>query len=438
MKIKIIFIKIVANAAHIILISILSQNVSAQNDNAVNSSSSLQDAVTSGKIDFNIRLRYENVDDDAILMDADALTIRTAIGFTTGDFESLSARILLQDVREIVDNYNDGTGTSVNRTRYPVVADPAETDILEGHFIYDGIMDTSIKLGRQIITFRGAPLHRFVGTVLWRQNWQNYDAISFENKSFSNTTIQYAYVWNVNRIFTEKAAIPGRANFDSNSHMVNIKYSGFKNSTLEAYSYLLDFDNAVTNSTATYGARFSGVYPTYENINILFSAEYALQDDYANNPANVDEDYYLGELGVNFKLNSSIESLTLKVDYEVLAGNGTNSFRTPLATGHAFQGWADRLLTTPSDGIKDLYFSAIAKIFNINFLVVYHDFSSDKDNYAYGTEINVQATRQLYKKFIIGLKYADYNADRNSLNVIRNNNVARDTSKFWAWLQFNY
>ena len=34
------------------------------------------------------------------------------------------------------------------------------------------------------------------------------------------------------------------------------------------------------------------------------------------------------------------------------------SFQTLLATLHKFQGWADKFLTTPPNGIRDLYGSA--------------------------------------------------------------------------------
>ena len=41
---------------------------------------------------------------------------------------------------------------------------------------------------------------RFVGGVAWRQNEQTYDALRLQPK-LADWTIDYAYVWNVNRIF---------------------------------------------------------------------------------------------------------------------------------------------------------------------------------------------------------------------------------------------
>jgi len=408
--------------------------VSAQ-DSSDTPTNTLVKAITDGKLDLNMRLRYENVDDDGASEDADALTLRTALGYTTADFYSVSARVLVQDVREVIDDYNDGTGRSASRSKYAVVADPEETDLLEAYLKFSGFDNTTIKVGRQIITYRGGPFHRYIGTVGWRQNWQNHDAVTLVNKSLKDTTFSYAYSWNVNRIFTDEAVASAKANFDSNSHFINVQYGGFSFGKFEAYAYLLDFDNSAANSLATYGVRFSGSAPVSEKTNFIYALEYAMQDDYADNPASVDEDYFLGEVGIALKPGNGIDSLTLKFDYEFFEGDGTTSFRTPLATAHAYQGWADRFLTTPADGIEDMYITAIASILGFNLTASYHDLGSDNLDYDYGEEIDIQVTKALNKHFTLGLKYANYDADGN---VNNSGAPAADASKFWAWLQFKY
>ena len=413
----------------------LSLNVFAQD-----SSASLEDgiigAIAGGKLDLNMRPRFESVDDDAALEDGNALTLRTALGYTTAAYNDFTARVLVQDVREVgVDDYNDGTGRSIPRTRFAVIADPSDTDLLEGYLAYAGMPDTTIKLGRQIIVY--GP-QRFIGPVGWRQNWQNHDAISLVNKSIKDLTLSYAYSWNVNRIFTDEAVISSRANYESNSHFFNGQYlvTGF--GTLEGYVYLLDFDNSLADSNATYGVRFSGERQMTDVFKLLYALEYAMQDDYAGNPANVDEDYFEGEIGVNFKIGEGFGPVTLKFDYEILSGNGATSFRTPLATLHAYQGWADRFLITPADGIHDWYFTASSPVAGFNLSAIYHDFSADNLDYDYGTEIDLQATRPLTKHLTAGIKYANYDADRNVMNILRNGAIAMDVAKFWVWLEFTY
>ncbi|MBF8270521.1 MAG: putative Lipoprotein, partial [Gammaproteobacteria bacterium] len=328
---------------------------------------SIIDAISAGKLDLNMRMRYENVDDDAVLEDANALTLRTALGYTTGAFNNLTARVLVQDVREVfVDDYNDGTGRNAQRNRYAVVADPKETDFLEAYMAYAGIANTTFKVGRQLITYGPSPLHRFIGNVGWRQNWQSNDAVTLVNKSIQNLTLSYAYSWNVNRIFTDEAMTSSRANYDSDSHFFNGQYVVAGYGTLESYVYLLDFQNSPADSNATYGVRFSGDHQMTDVFKLIYALEYAGQQDYGHNTIDLDEDYFEGEFGVNVKVGESFGPVTLKFDYEMLGGNGTIGFRTPLATLHAYQGWADRFLITPADGIDDWYFTASSPIAGFN------------------------------------------------------------------------
>ena len=81
----------------------------------------LIDALSQGKVSANIRLRYEGVDDDTRSKDADAVTIRTRLGYQTADFNGWKLFGEIEDVTALDESYNstvNGKGT------YPVVADP--------------------------------------------------------------------------------------------------------------------------------------------------------------------------------------------------------------------------------------------------------------------------------------------------------------------------
>jgi hypothetical protein len=412
----------------------------------VQAEENLWDAITTGKFDFSARYRFEHVDDNTTMDQADASTIRTTLGYTTGTFHGFGFRLMAYDVSDVfVDDFNDATGRPNAKTNFAVVADPSETDLLEGYLSYTGsqgaiLKGTTIKLGRQIITYRAAPFHRFMGTVLWRQNWQNHDAFSLQNRSLPNTTINYAYSWNVNRIFTDESIGTGAnvAEFDSDSHFVNVKYDGFKYAKLEGYAYLLDFDNSPVNSTETYGGRVSGGFPVSENLKLIYTGEYASQDDYGAATVALDEDYYLGEVGVKFTPGNVISAVVLKFDYEVLTGNGTNAFLTPLATGHAFQGWTDLFLFTPADGIEDAYFTAVVKAFGAKFIASYHMIESDNLGYDYGDEIDLLLTKTFNKHYTLGAKIGIYDADTNANNVARGGSRAADVTKTWVWAQIKF
>ena len=124
-----------------------------------------------------------------------------------------------------------------------------------------------------------------------------------------------------------------------------------------------------------------------------------------------------------------------------MAGKGgVQAFQTPLGTNHAFQGFADRFLITPGDGIRDIFATLNMKAFGTQFSTSYHLFSSDRDDYRYGAEWDFLVERVIAKRFLAGLKVADYRADRNALNVARNTTTeqAFDLTRFWAYLQFKY
>ena len=234
-------------------------------------------ALTGGKVHFSARYRFEHVDDDArpggsSLKDADASTIRTSLGYETGLFYGFGARLDLENVTEVgSDDFNDGSN---GKTEFATIIDPSGTEVDQAYLSYAGIPDTILKGGRQYITYRKAPFHRYIGTILWRQNWQTFDAFSAENKSLPDTIISYAYVWNVNRIFGEDATSP-LDNFDSDSHFINIKYNKIPYANLEGYAYLLDFDNAAGFSTDTFGVRLTGAYPLTEKVKAIYTSEYA-------------------------------------------------------------------------------------------------------------------------------------------------------------------
>jgi hypothetical protein len=410
-----------------------------------NAEDTFWEALKGGKFDFSARWRYEHVDDNIAADQANAATIRTTLGYTTGIFHGFGARLLVQDVRDTgLDDFNDLTGRPSAKTNFAVVADPSETDFLEAYLSYAGVPNTTAKLGRQIITYRDAPHHRYMGTVLWRQNWQNHDSFTVENKSLPDTIIRYAYSWNVNRIFTDESIGTGAnaANFDSDSHFVNIQYGGLPYGKFEGYAYLLDFENSLVNSTETYGLRFNGGYPVAETAKIIYTAEYAIQDDYGDNPANVDEDYFLGEIGASFKLGKLIDSVMVKFSYELLEGNGSTSFLTPLATGHAFQGWTDRFLATPKDGIEDYYLTMMATVLGAKIIAEYHDINSDNLDYDYGDELDLFIEKTFLENYTVGAKWGVYDADRNINNVTRNAGsfvgVANDVSKIWVWGQIKF
>ncbi len=366
-------------------------------------------ALVGGKASADLRLRYEGVEQDNALKDADATTVRVRLGYQTGEFLGFSAFLEAEHLTALG---SEGYNSTVNgKTAYSVVADPEFTEINQAFLSYSGLPDTALKYGRQRLVLDN---HRFIGNVGWRQNEQTFDAFTVVNRSLPDTTITAGYINNVNRVFSDDSPV---GDFRMSSPIFNVKYEGLRAGTLVGYGYLLDFDDLPASSTRTFGVRFTGSAPFAGDMKALYTAEYASQSDYADNPGNFDLDYYLVEGGID------AGRLTAKLGYEVLGSDDGVAFQTPLATLHAMNGWADQFLVTPAAGLKDAYVSAGTAVAGVKVEAIFHDFRADKGDARYGTEWDLVATKAFGKHYSVGAKYAAYQAKDFSV----------DTDKFWLW-----
>jgi len=406
--------KILAQLAVAVAGLMLITIASAQEEN-------LGGAVTSGKAHVALRYRYEYVDQDSFLLDANASTLRIRLNYQTGDWKNWSAFGEFDHVAEVIANdFNSGAGTSPDRTQYPLVADPKGTDLNQLYLQYSPSEDLQLRLGRERITLDN---HRFVGNVVWRQNEQTFDALTLRVNSIPKTKLFYSYVENVNRIFGDSVAA---GNHSNNTHLANAKVTLNDAWAVTPYVYYIDNDEVASFSTSTYGARLTGKLALGEG-NMSFLAELATQSDAANNPVSYDADY-----AHITALWTAKNGLAIGAAFETLGGDALlpgMAFRTPLATGHAFQGWADQFLTTPGSGIDDLYFTVKYKAASWNLTAVYHDFSSEAGSGDWGTELDISAGRKLGDRYGLLLKAALFSADSTSFT---------DTDKIWVMLTANY
>ncbi len=124
----------------------------------------------------------------------------------------------------------------------------------------------------------------------------------------------------------------------------------------------------------------------------------------------------------------------LGIGFESLGTDSSNgeSFRTPLATLHAMNGWADQFLTTPAAGLEDLYATVKLKLGGWSLTGVYHEFSSEVGGFDYGDEFDVSAGVKLGERYGLLLKGAFFSHDSSSpLEKV-------DTNKFWVMLTASY
>ena len=376
---------------------------------------------------IDARLRYEHVDQAPLSKDADALTARIRAGFqaSTGPFALLAESEAALAINPV---YNSGVN---GKAAYPLVADPQNVELNRLQLQYRGLPKTVVTVGRQRINLDD---QRFVGSVTWRDSEQTFDAVRVEWSGIKGLKADLTYADNVRTIWgidggnrfgpTHPGEVGGDNLFGNLSYATRL-------GTATGFTYLIDQNQRLVfvNSSQTYGGRFAGAYPLSRTVKLTYAASYATQSAYRRNPNQYRAEYYLGELGL------AMNAVTLGAGYEVLGadrGVAATSFQTPLATLHKFNGWADKFLVTPPDGLRDLYGSAgygwktVAGLDSAGLIAIYHRFSSDRLERRYGDEIDLQASARKGRTTAI-VKYADY----------RTHGFATDTKKLWLSLEWS-
>lgn len=362
---------------------------------------------------LDARYRFETVDQDGFDRDADASTLRLRLGLEAAFNCSLDGFIEFEDVRAIgPDDYNS---TANGKGQYPVVADPEETELNRAWLRWRPNDDADIKLGRQRIILDNA---RFVGNVGFRQNEQTFDALRLDYRLTENWVIHAVHVDQVNRIFGDSHPNPLLAEFDVNTQLVNLAWASDR-MTLTGYAYLYENEDIESASTETYGLRWTGNQSLNGETRLRGTVELATQEPWEDGARVNDADYLHAAAGLDWS------RFGVDLGHEVLEGNGEYGFSTPLATLHAFNGWADVFLATPPDGLEDTYGKVSGEAGRLGWQVVYHEFGAERGGADYGSELDLAVTYPL--PFGIGgkLEYADYDSD----------GFAADTRKIWLTLQ---
>lgn len=330
------------------------------------STSSGSSFIEDSKLLLNTRLRYENVDMQG-LGDANALTARVRLGVQTGKANGFSGLIDLELTESIngeehYDAYPGGQGTA----GLAPIFDPETQELNQAYVMYEGD-GYKAKLGRQRIILDNA---RFIGNVGWRQNEQTFDAFQLTGGAPETGAWTYAYLDKALRIFGSEAVANGQEEFDSNSHLLNASFKPTSALTLGGYAYLLDLEQAAVASSATYGAYAAGDLNSEGDLPLSYRVEVATQSDYADNPVNYSALYY------HLSLSTNLNTIATTVGFESLGSDNGMGFSTPLATLHAFNGFADTYLSTPNGGLDDFYVKAATALpADIKATIVYHWFS---------------------------------------------------------------
>jgi hypothetical protein len=372
------------------------------------------------------RLRYEHVDQDGLSRNANAVTLRLRGGLelVSKDWSLLAEG---EGTAALGDRYDSGLN---GKSSFPIVADPENIELNRFQLQYRGLPGAQVTLGRQRINLDD---QRFVGAVGWRQNEQTFDAIRLEYGDPKKLKADLTYAWSVRTIWgidgkgARPQSIGGNNVFATVSHPTLL-------GSLSGFAFLVDQDEARVQSfrlsSQTYGIRLTGSRNLTRATRVTYALSYAIQWDLHRNPNRYRADYWLADVGVEHG------AARLGLGYEVLGadhGLPLTSFQTPLATLHKFEGWADKFLVTPPNGVRDLYASGgygWKKPFGLDSLtatLIYHRFSSDRLDLHYGNEWDAVISARK-GRWTATAKLAAYDADE----------FATDTRKLWLQLEWAF
>ena len=373
-------------------------------------------ALREGDVIVDLRARYESVEQGDFASDAGALTNRLRAGFQTAPLKGTAFLAEGVVVDDLVEDYNS---TVNGQTQYPVVADPADFAAINRLSVINKSLErTTLTFGRQRIVHDD---QRFVGNVGWRQNEQTFDALRVQWGS-PKLKSDLTYAAQVNRVFGPDSP---QGKWEGDVVLASFSYT-LPVGTLTLFDYYLDIDGVASASTNTTGVKLAGSKPLGK-LTATYALAFAQQAEAGVNPANVDADYELLEGGLTLK------KLGVALGYELLGGDGVAGFATPLATLHAFQGWADKFLATPTAGIEDTYLRFTyplgrrGRFANVAATEVFHDYKADFGSAHFGEELNLQFVART-ERMALTAKYADYRAD----------SLLTDTEKLWLSVDYSF
>lgn len=373
---------------------------------------------------LDARLRYEATEQDGLPDKADALTLRVRPGL---EAKKGAWSVLVEGEANLAlaYDYNDGTN---GKTAFPVIVDPPNLELNRAQIRYAGENGFALTAGRQRIDLAN---YRFVGGASFRQNEQTYDAVRAQWGKPGSLHADVTYSWSVRTVNGRNGAGARPQAVGGDNIFAIVGYdTGI--GTLSGFAYMVDQDEAAVQgfrlSSQTWGLRFAGSQPLANDMKLSYAASVARQSDWRRNPNDYSADYGHAEVGL------AAGGLTATGGYEILGGDDgvpLTSVQTPLASFLLFNGWAGKFVTTPPNGLRDLYASLgygwrkVAGLDSIGITGVWHRFDSDRLDQHYGDEIGLLLTAKRGRAGA-SIRYARYRAE----------DFATDTDRLWLTLDF--
>ncbi|MGJ8632469.1 MAG: alginate export family protein [Luteolibacter sp.] len=335
-----------------------------------------------------------------------SLTARARFGIMLGDFNGFSLFAEGEGTQGIIEDFRSNpTGNTSTRPYVAgntVIADPNNVELnqLFAQYKKNGFL---AKVGRQRIIKNNAA---FIGNVGWRQNEQTFDAalVGYSSDCFE---FSYAYSNQVMRIFGADAnnALPGPPlqAFEGDFHILDASYNA-DFGKVGGYAYLLDVEN-----NANVGkSNTVGTFVTSGGLH----AEFAYQD---GTSALAGGDYSALYGHVKYTLTTDAGDFGVGVEYL------GDHFKTPFATVHAFNGFADAFILQRIglnaaggyNGLTDIYtsYKKAGLPGGLVMTAVLHGYLDGKASSAYGYEADLVLVKKITSNLTALTKLAYFEAD---------------------------
>ncbi|MCK7592669.1 alginate export family protein [Pseudomarimonas salicorniae] len=361
-----------------------------------------------------LRLRHENVDDAALARRAEATTYRLRLGHLFEISPRWSGFLEAEHTGHLFgERYNS---TANGAAGFPTVADPDNTELNQAWArLRQGPL--AATLGRQRLNLGN---QRFVGAVGWRQNEQTFDALDLQF-AFDGPSLRYVYLDRVNRVFGAEHPNPLLARWDLDTHVVEATTT-LGPGRLAILGLWLDNRSLPDASHRNLGLRYEGSLSIGEAPALDFVAEFAQQRPHADGLGGNRANFTSAELGTRLAAGQ------FRIGLERLGGDGRYAFQTPLATLHAFNGWADRFLTTPPHGLRDLWLGWNRGFGSVMASLRLHRFEADQGGARYGDELDASLGWKVDAQWNVLFKVAHY----------RSEGFASDVDKAWVSVEYAF
>lgn len=143
--------------------------------------------------------------------------------------------------------------------------------------------------------------------------------------------------------------------------------------------------------------------------------KYAHQTDGADSPLDCSANYARADLS-----SELLPGVSGSVGYEYLGSDNGVGYKFPRTTLHKFNGYADRFVNTPAEGLSDLFATVGTTVAGgVKLALTYHHFWDDGLDLSLGNEVDLVASNAITEHVTILAKGAAFQGEKGQPDLTR-------------------